>query len=220
MSFFKSTEDKRDEHTNIEVMVDIETMGTTASSPVLTIGAVLFDPLRQDTYDYLLERSFLRQIKISESIKNSSGVDGDTLTWWLQQDDVAIKGLVSENAIGIAEAFEDFSQYCRSRNATTERFFPGHSEIPQACRVWAKGPDFDCKILEESYSRLNMFFPFKFWEYRCVRTVTDLGFPNGDPPVIEGIAHDARHDAIGQAMVVQFAYEALGLAPNSVRFHK
>ena len=47
-------------------------------------------------------------------------------------------------------------------------------------------------------------WPFKFWESRSVRTITEAAYPNGDQPAIGvGVAHKALDDAIRQALMVQ-----------------
>lgn len=219
--FFKESPTGPRGENNVHVMVDLETMGTISTSPVITIGAVLFDPHRLDTYDYLYQRAFLRRVKISEAVSHSTGVDGGTLEWWLQQDPTALKALVGNDAVNTAEALDDFNNYCQDRGRfTNEKFFEGHAALPVATRIWAKGPDFDCKMLEELYGRMKKILPFRFHEYRCVRTVIDLGFPNGkdDYPDFEGTAHDARDDAIYQALMVQHAYQRLGLGHGAARF--
>ena len=70
MTFFvKKPEPTREETpiTNIHVMIDLETMGTKHGSPILTIGAVLFDPHEQDNVHSLESRSFLRRVDIADA---------------------------------------------------------------------------------------------------------------------------------------------------------
>ena len=95
---------------------------------------------------------------------------------------------------------------------------PGFADLPQACLLWAKSPDFDCKILEYAYDstgeRLSQNLGYH--SYRCVRTVTDLGFPDPDDvPEFAGVKHDQRADAVNQALIVQAAYRNLGLTEGT-----
>ena len=67
--------------------------------------------------------------------------------------------------------------------------------------------------------------PWDFWSCRSVRTIQDLAWPEGaaDKPYFEvpGVAHDARWDAIQQAMIVQAAMVRLGLSEDQdVEFSK
>ena len=226
-SLFKPTKKHSDDAprhpvTNIHVMVDIETMGTSPTSPILTIGAVLFDPHEQNDVQTLEDRGFLRRVDISDALKNSGGVEPDTLKWWLQQEDAAIKALVEGETVTLQQAMLDFRNYCVDRNVELERkFFPGWSEYPVGCILWAKSPDFDCKILENACKAVNERMPLVFWQYRCVRTLQDLCWPDGPearPKFKFGTAHDARADAVNQALMVQAGYKELGLSKHDVKF--
>lgn len=201
------------ETNHIEAMIDIETMGTTAGSPILTIGAVLFDPRRCDSIDLLERRSLLIRIDVSDAIKHSEGVDGTTLRWWLEQEDAAIKELVGDDLVSTEEALLKLSRYCKERgDFTNNEFFEGISQLPEATSFWAKDPDFDMVLLRYVYDLLNIPLPWKFWECRSVRTIQDLAWadPGDRPKFAAGTLHDARADAISQAMLVQAAYKELG----------
>jgi len=198
-------------------MLDIETMGIAVGAPIITIGAVLFDPHAQDTVQALENRGFLARIDIEDAVKHSNGVDGGTLKWWLSQEDAAIKALVEgEETYMTKEAMLEFGQYCKARwPKGDDLFFAGHSQYPIACQVWAKSPDFDCKIMEHVCNLLGEQFPFRFYEWRCVRTLQDLAWPDGPdarPTFKFGTAHDARADAVNQALMVQAGYKELGLS--------
>jgi exodeoxyribonuclease VIII len=196
-------------------MVDIETMGTSPQSPVLTIGAVLFDPHEQNSVQQLENIGFLRRIDLSDALRNSGGVEPDTLKWWLEQDDKAIKALVTGEAVSLKQALIDFRNYCIDRAPQLDnKFFNGFSQYPIGCILWAKSPDFDCKILENACKAVGEQMPMKFYQYRCVRTLQDLCWPEGPStrPIFKfGTAHDARADAVNQALMVQAGYKELGL---------
>lgn len=217
-------------HNNMELMIDIETLGTTAGSPVVTIGAVLFDPYSCDSSEVLLERALLIRIDLSDSITLSAGVEGATARWWFEQDDKAIKALVGDDCISAQEALTKLWRYCLERGRfVNKEFFDGLSEFPKANRFWAKDPDFDMVLLRYYYEHesVNATMPWNFWQCRSVRTVQDLAWPEGpstpEQPTfkIPGVAHDARWDAIHQAMTVQAAMHRLGLSKDQdVEFNK
>lgn len=207
--------------TNIHLMVDIETLGKKPGAPVVSIGAVLFDPRKQDDVSFLEERAFLRRVDIEDAI-NCGAVDGETIKWWFSQEDAAIKALVTGEALSLKHALEDFRQYAVHRwPKGDDKFFNGHCQYPQACVVWANSPDFDCKILEYACREVGEVFPFQFFQYRCLRTLKDLAWPNGPdsvPKFAAGVKHDARADAVNQALVVQAGYKALGLSTQDVQY--
>ena len=203
-------------------MVDIETLGTCMGSPVITIGAVLFDPYASDSSQELLRRVFKRRIDISDSVSLANSVDGSTLRWWFEQDDAAIKALVAgDEPVSAQNAFMDLYQYCHERGKfANEIFFDDICDFPRTNRYWAKDPDFDMRLMQYYYElpEISAKQPWAFWECRSVRTVQDLAWPEGGPERPEfhvpGVAHDAGWDAITQAMTVQAAMRRLGLSKD------
>jgi hypothetical protein len=211
---------KRSEHyipsNGVHLMVDLETLGTTESAPILTIGAVLFDPQARDTFEGLLQRAFLRRIEVPDAIKYSGGVNGETLKWWFQQSDAAIKALVGDDAVLLKTALTELFEYAQSRHNRQPEWL---RNMPLPTRVWAKDPDFDCNILRYACDRTNIKWPYHFSIMRSVRTIQDTAFPDGELPVVhEGVAHDAAQDAVAQALMVQACYAALGQSREQVTF--
>jgi hypothetical protein len=210
---------------NAEGMVDIETLGTTAGCPVVTIGATLFDPYASDSSEEMLRRSILIRIDIADSIKycNKNEISGETIRWWFEQDDRAIKALVEgdERPVSMQQALNTLTLFFKERGSYVDKqFFEGLHALPRASRYWAQDPDFDMQLLRWYYEhpKLNAQSPWKFWECRSVRTMQDLAWPGGssERPSFEvpGVAHDARWDSIHQAMTVQAAMRRLGLAKD------
>lgn len=191
-------------------MVDLETLATHVSAPILAIGAVLFDPTQLTNYDKLNADAILLLIDPSDAVNTCGPVDGDTLRWWFRQDDAAIKRLVRGQALTVRDALTQLWKYSHSRI--------GGNTWPIPTHIWAKGPDFDCSILQSACRATGIGYPFKFWTQRCVRTITDLAYPNGDPPKLvanDVVKHDARDDAVVQAMLVQRCYAELKLGVGS-----
>jgi exodeoxyribonuclease VIII len=208
---------------NIELMLDVEAFGTTVGSPVVTIGAVLFDPFASDSSQELSRRAINVNIDISEAIDYSMGVSGETIRWWFEQKDDAIKALVSDDAVSVKDALLILHRYCLERGKfTNDLFFEGISDMPKACQFWANDPDFDMRLMEYYYTHPDLgkvaAMPWKFWNCNSVRTVERLAWPEGKDahPVFEvpGVAHDARWDAIQQAMRVQAGIRRLGIAKD------
>jgi len=198
-------------------MVDVETLGTVMGAPVVTIGACLFDPYESDSGTALMERSVLIRLDLSDSIRIADGVNGGTLRWWFEQEDAAIKALVGDDAISCQEGFTKLWRFCHERGSfVNKEFFEGLSEYPKTSRFWAKDPDFDMRLMQFYYDHPDISGnqPWNFWSCRSVRTVQDLAWPDGERPEFEvpGVAHDARWDAITQALTVQAAIRRLGLA--------
>ena len=206
---------------NCEVMIDIETLGLMPGAPVITIGATLFDPYACDSSEELLRRSTLIRIDVSDAIKYSNHIDGKTVRWWLQQKDAAIKALVEGETVAVQAALKDLEDYCNERgHFMSNKYFDDICDFPKCSRFWAKDPDFDMRLLQHYYDHpdLKGKLPWDFWKCMSVRTVQDLAWPEGglERPDFEvpGVAHDARWDAITQAMTIQAGMRRLGLSQD------
>jgi exodeoxyribonuclease VIII len=209
-------EQTNDQPTGMNVMVDCETLGVKPGAPIITIGAVLFDPLKESTADQLRAQGRMWRIDVEDAIKQSEGVDGGTIKWWLGQDPKALRELTEGSTVTLKAALMGYVAFCTIRDPMHLPAQDHHlSLLPRASLFWAKSPDFDGKILEYAFDRLGIPNPYRFFQYRCVRTIQDLAWPDGPdarPRFNVGTAHSALDDAIEQAMLVQAGYRQLGLA--------
>jgi hypothetical protein len=177
------------------MMIDIETLDTSVTSAILAIGAVVFDPRGE-----VLEDSYSVTVSREDNEKQGRTVSQSTIDWWAQQDQDAQDSVFKGPHVPLNLALDNFARWA---NKLT----------PTCTRVWAKSPDFDCNIMIHAFKEQGLYWPFKFWEGRCVRTVMELAYANGDFPHIamEGPKHDALADAKLQAMQVQHCYYVLGV---------
>lgn len=176
-------------------MIDIETLDVEITAAVIGIGAVVFDPRGEtveDTYQVIID---------AESNKrHGRTVSKRTLEWWAQQSPEARAAVFDGKKVHFQNALIDFVAWiCKLQ--------------PTCTRVWANSPDFDCSILAHACKELGIIWPFKFWETRCVRTVKELAYPEGDFPHVEmdGPAHEPLADAKKQVIQVQHSFYVLGV---------
>lgn len=174
------------------VMIDIETMSTSNKASILTIGAVVFDPNGNDNEDSLKENSFYTLISLEDNQKEGRDIDAGTVIWWMKQTKEAQEALYNDTPKTLRAGLTEFKTWAGSLN-------------PKPNIVWANSPSFDCVILKDAFAQCSIFWPFKFFEERDVRTIKDLAYPEGwDVPQFgTGVAHNALDDAIKQAMLVQ-----------------
>lgn len=170
------------------MMIDIETCGQRANAPVLSIGAVMFDPFKGGTGD-----EFYVAISPVDAFRH--GVpDGDTFKWWMDQADPARKAATTGQKT-LAEGLAELTKFGRSDWKDIE--------------VWGNGPSFDMTILEYAYYKaLGQLAPWKFWNVRCCRTIAAVA--GRRPPKIEasaGVYHNALDDARHQAMWVSSMWQ-------------
>jgi len=179
------------------VMVDLETLGTTADAVIMSIGAVKFD-LDSDKID---NAGFYASVSVDSNLSRGRRVDESTLIWWLQQTPEA-QTVFTEPKQSLESALEELSDWL---------------ETDKYC-VWANGADFDTPMLQHAYRQHNMETPWKFWNNRCFRTFKNL--PQSRLAVIEntGVKHNALTDALNQAKHAQAIQRVLtGKQPLKVK---
>lgn len=170
------------------MMIDIETCGKRANAPILSIGAVMFDPMTGG-----LGQTFYAAVDPADAFRN--GVpDGDTFAWWMQQGDKARAAAVGGKKM-LAAALGELIDFGKGRWSNVT--------------VWGNGPSFDMTILEHGFSRVGREIPWMFWNVRDCRTVADLAGKR--PPKIggNGVYHNALDDAKHQALWVSEMWQGL-----------
>lgn len=159
----------------MNVMVDLETMGTGSSAAIVSIGAVKFSAeggVEPDT--------FYRVVHLSSSLDAGMSLDGSTVMWWLSQAQDARSALQAANT-SLADALMQFKGWC-----------------PQDAQVWGNGATFDNVILANAFKLCGINQPWKFYNDRCFRTLKNL-YPGIMPDERIGTAHNALDDAQYQA---------------------
>lgn len=178
------------------MMVDIETLDTAVSAAIVAIGAVTFDP-RGD--GITKEDLFHCTIDTKSNVAHGRTVSEATMNWWEIQSEEAKKAVFDGPHTELSTAIRQFCQWINSLQ-------------PTCTRIWAKDPDFDIMILKNACEKLNIMWPFKFWESRSCRTAMEMAYPEGDFPqlLMDGPKHDAIADAKVQCLEIQHAYYVLG----------
>ena len=170
------------------LMVDLETMGVSPRSVVLTLGAVTFNPYTDEIYDDL----YLK-IDLDDQDKLGREIDQNTLDWWAKQEPkVMEEAFSSDGRIGLEDAITAFHKFAWGCD-----------------KFWSHGAVFDLMIIEDIYRQLNRPIPWEFWRLRDTRTLFDIKDPEMEKSVEQ---HNALFDAIRQAKGVQTVYRKLGMA--------
>ena len=169
----------------MDLMVDIETLGTKPTSVILSIGAVLFDEKCN------IQEEFYRNISITENYKNEFTVDLSTIEFWKKQPQHIIDSLKSDKR-PINEVLNDFSDFCPKDK---------HS------RFWSRG-SFDAIILANAYNVIKRDVPWIWWNEMDLRTLTN--FFNIKKPKNEN-AHNALADCRAQVEHLKIILDMLGV---------
>lgn len=177
------------------VMIDLETMGKKPGCPIVSIGAVVFDP----RYGVITKQEFYVELDWMEQ-KQSAGLTPcmDTMVWWENQ---------SPQARAALDGLDDLKTELKNLSKW----------LPQDCKVWGNGATFDISILEFCYDAYKLPIPWKFWNIRDCRTVRDmfectrggLGFSAGSGRDKKNVAHNALHDARHQAQYINKMWKVL-----------
>lgn len=155
------------------VMVDIETLATTADAVILSIGAYAFDFIGGEHNQF--------SVFCDVDSQQNRRVNHDTLRWWSQQKNV--KHSVGDNAISLEHSLQMLNKFV-SDNA------PDY--------MWSNGANFDLPIIRHAMEEYGITPSWKFWTERCFRTFTTLFDPQRKYRVDP--THGALRDAIDQTV--------------------
>lgn len=183
----------------INLMIDLETMGKNPDAPIISIGAIFFDPQTGD-----MGPEFSKTI----DLKTAGGViDRDTIKWWLKQSREAQSAILTDE-IPLDDALLQLREFIDENSG---EFF---------IQVWGNGANFDNVILRRSYERQGIPCPWRYCNDRDVRTIVELGNSIGFDVRMaipfEGVPHNALDDAHHQAKQVSAIWQKL--IPNPVDF--
>ncbi|HBS6336013.1 TPA: 3'-5' exoribonuclease [Klebsiella pneumoniae] len=171
------------------LMIDLETMGNKPSAPIVSIGAVFFEPSTGK-----LGEEFYRVVSLKSAVDGGAVPDPETIIWWMQQSEEARMAICDKDAaMNLVTALSNLNCFIRD-NAE-----------PAKVQVWGNGATFDNVILRASYEREFVPCIWKFWNDRDVRTIVELG--RAIP--FEGDRHNALADAKHQAKYVSTIWQRL-----------
>lgn len=179
-----------------DVMIDIETLGTTPNSVILSIAAVQFD---RDTGETGSE--FLRTIDPDPKRQGRKRCQ-ETYNWWQQQSEAAMQAAFS----GTASLHQSLNDLYLWFNDLYLWFGPNQI-------AWSQGTDFDFGILDHAFRQYGFAdSPWKYNNKRDTRTVYDIC--DFDPKSIEreGDKHNALDDCKHQIRCVVAALRCVWVA--------
>ncbi|HCT6396082.1 TPA: 3'-5' exoribonuclease [Escherichia coli] len=174
------------------LMIDLETMGKNPDAPIISIGAIFFDPQTGD-----MGPEFSKTI----DLETAGGViDRDTTKWWLKQSREAQSAIMTDE-IPLDDALLQLREFIDENSG---EFF---------VQVWGNGANFDNTILRRSYERQGIPCPWRYYNDRDVRTIVELGkaidFDARTAIPFEGERHNALDDARYQAKYVSVIWQKL-----------
>lgn len=155
----------------LDYMVDLETLDTSPTSVLLSVGIVKFD---------LPNKTIIEQFEIYPSIedqlKAGRTVSESTLLWWMGQSEEARTAMRCSKRVGASLCAERVSLFVRGVRT-----------------IWSNGGDFDIPMLVSFLTTFNQSAAWPFWNNRCFRTFMALRKTRKTPA-----AHTALEDAVIQ----------------------
>ncbi|END3858538.1 3'-5' exoribonuclease, partial [Escherichia coli] len=136
------------------LMIDLEAMGINPDAPIISIGAIFFDPQTGD-----MGPEFSKTV----DLETAGGViDRDAIKWWLKQSREAQSAIMTDE-IPLDDALLQLREFIDENSG---EFF---------VQVWGNGANFDNTILRRSYERQGIPCPWRYYNDRDVRTIVELG---------------------------------------------
>lgn len=178
-----------------DIVLDLETLGVNSDAPILSIGAVRFDPYANDVWDsfsYTFYRVLPAQIQLT---KYGRKPDASTIQWWLDQSDGA-KAVFNHPDVdptrAINQALEEFADF-----TTGVKY------------IWGNGSTFDNTILRSLFAATGQNWPLPYWadaDLRTLQRLAKVDKPATNPRMIQ---HHALDDAKYEALCIQHFFRAL-----------
>ncbi|EHY2884422.1 3'-5' exoribonuclease, partial [Escherichia coli] len=120
------------------MMIDLETMGKNPDAPLISIGAIFFDPQTGD-----MGPEFSKTIDMDTA---GGVIDRGTIKWWLKQSREAQSAILTDE-IPLDDALLQLREFIDENSG---EFF---------VQVWGNGANFDNTILRRSYERQGIPCP-------------------------------------------------------------
>lgn len=140
-------------------MIDIEGLSLKHDSIIAQLACCEFD------FERLGARTmFFTNVDVISCEALGMKSDADTFMWWMKQSDEARAGIISQlNAQSIYSALSALTGYIKTT-----------AQDPDNIDVWAKGPQYDLAVLETAYHLTGLKCPWKYNQWRDVRTAVSL----------------------------------------------
>jgi DNA polymerase III epsilon subunit-like protein len=188
----------------MQVMIDVETLGSGKNGRVIQIGAVGFDfnegVLEVHELLQMEDRCFNMRIA---PYAGATEETGNHEFWDDPKQAPALTEIQRMDEVPLAEVLAKFSKFMKGWLGTRGK-------------VWAKPPQYDLRLISDAYDLAGIERP---WHYRhehdlrtlmyIARQVPLSGFKAPDVTHSKLIPHFALHDAVEQAVICQAAYRSL-----------
>lgn len=141
----------------VDIMTDIETLGTDADSTIIQISAIAFDIL---TGEHL---SIFNQIADISKNEKDIKVTGRTIQWWLNTNKELFAELINGGEYSSETILGNFKEWIEAQTSNTKDVY-----------LWGNGILFDNKMIQHQLESNGYGYPIFYKNDRDVRTIVDL----------------------------------------------
>lgn len=177
-----------------DILIDIETLGTSPGCIVLSICAVPLSIDDIENIDIEAAKSrrdiFYKTLDVNTSLNDGFSVDTATQEWWATSTSDEAKMAAYKNPSDPASVIVGLSNYIADIRG----------DVYTRIKIWGNPPRFDLGILEEYFDCYGIKVPWNHWEERDYRTVNNLckvSVERTKPPANK--EHIALYDALYEA---------------------
>ena len=166
------------------IVIDLESLDTSESAIVLTLGAVKVD------FDKgVIGETLYLVLDITDQLLRYRTASESTQDWWAKQNEAARNAAFGRPDLRIptTKALEKFT-----------KFIQPYGKVPTDLVVWGNGPDFDNAIMLHLYKTFEVAPPFAHFNNGCLRTLMRM-LPRDRRPKFDGTKHNALDDAMHEA---------------------
>lgn len=157
------------------IIIDIETLGRRNDAAITQVGLVIADK------NFNILNKFLIQIDPTVWHTCNRTFTGETLLWWMQQNNSPISKTCNYFIHSYKELIDTLNQIFWESNL-------------ENAIVWTKGT-MDLFCIKDLYEYFNMETPWKFWQPRDIRTAKEF---IEEWQTFENNNHNALDDALNQ----------------------
>lgn len=169
----------------MNILIDLETLGTVPGSAILSIGAYCLED----------DSSFYQSVDLKSCFQAGLSVSADTINWWMKQSAEARSVFTEDKKLPIEEALRQLSMWITVRQGK-------HT-------IWGDGATFDCVLLECAYIKTRMKCPWHYTQVSCYRTLKKL-FPEIAKDRL-GVYHRADDDAKSNGKHLKLILDRIGV---------
>ena len=184
---------------NVGIMIDIESLALAPKAVITQLAFVAFDLDDPDTVIRFDEE----YLPLDPQIVLSRVISGDTLIWWMGQDEQARKRFEANKG----NDFQELVALVQSWSRKLEQATDGATKV----EVYAQGPQFDLVAIESLMADLGLETPWHYRQVRDLRTLAaEAGMTSDTVQMAPGLVpHHALSDCRHQIAVLQEAWRRI-----------